>query len=142
MTSHRLPLEIFTVTAVTVVTISMHALLVKGFTVTSVTAAMSVTTLSVLPACAVQIHLYHPLGKASILPTAVPVLKMSEALRLIYEERFFTEDLQLSPAQIEPFLYYLDSKVSPKNLLKKNNEFQLIDFLVNQSRDFIKSIEE
>ena len=75
-------------------------------------------------------------------PTAVPVLKMSEALRLIYEERFFTEDLQLSPAQIEPFLYYLDSKVSPKNLLKKKNEFQLIDFLVNQSRDFIKSIEE
>ena len=46
MTSHRLPLEIFTVTAVTVVTISMHALLVKGFTVTSVTAAMSVTTVT------------------------------------------------------------------------------------------------
>ena len=64
---------------------------------------------------------------------------MSEALRVIYEDRFFIEDLKLSPEQIEPFLYYLDSKVSPQHLLKKKNEFQLIDFLVNQSRDFIDS---
>jgi hypothetical protein len=71
--------------------------------------------------------------------TTVPDLKMSEALRVIYEDRFFIEDLKLSPDQIEPFLYYLDSKVSPKHLLKKKNEFQLIDFLVNQSRDFIES---
>lgn len=71
--------------------------------------------------------------------TNVPDLKMSEALRVIYEDRFFIEDLKLSPDQIEPFLYYLDSKVSPKHLLKKKNEFQLIDFLVNQSRDFIES---
>lgn len=73
---------------------------------------------------------------------AVPVLKMSEALRVIYEDRFFIEDLKLSPEQIEPFLYYLDSKVSPQNLLKRKNEFQLIDFLVNQSRDFIDSSKE
>ena len=68
-----------------------------------------------------------------------PALKMSEALRLIYEDRFFTEDLQLKPDQIEPFLTYLDTRVTPRDLLEKDNEFQLIDFLVNQSRAFISN---
>lgn len=72
---------------------------------------------------------------------SAPKIKLSEALRMVYEDRFFTEDLQLPPNQIESFLYYLDAQVAPDKILSKKNEFQLIEFLVTQSKDFLANLD-
>lgn len=73
---------------------------------------------------------------------ALPKLKLSEVIRQLYEDRFFIEDLQLSATQIEPFLYYLDAQPTPRSLFKKENEFQLLDFLVTESKAFLKTMDE
>ncbi|WP_276392781.1 carboxypeptidase-like regulatory domain-containing protein [Eudoraea chungangensis] len=65
-------------------------------------------------------------------------LKTSEVLRLVYEDDFFTEDLNIPEDKIDAFLYYCDEQLPPKSLLKKDNEFELIDFLVNQSNSFLE----
>ena len=72
----------------------------------------------------------------------LPTLKLSEVIRQLYEDRFFIEDLQLSATQIEPFLYYLDAQPTPRSLFKKENEFQLLDFLVTESQAFLKTTDE
>ncbi len=63
-------------------------------------------------------------------------LKPSEVLRQVYDDEFFVVDLKLPQDQIEDFLYFVDSEMDEKALLKKDNEFQLLDFLVNQSRAY------
>ncbi len=72
----------------------------------------------------------------------LPTLKLSEVIRQLYEDSFFIDDLQLNATQIEPFLYYLDAQPTPRSLFKKENEFQLIDFLVNESQSFLKTTDE
>ena len=72
----------------------------------------------------------------------LPTLKLSEVIRQLYEDSFFIDDLQLKATQIEPFLYYLDAQPTPRSLFKKENEFQLIDFLVNESQSFLKTTDE
>lgn len=69
-------------------------------------------------------------------------LKTSEVLRLVYDDDFFTKDLNIPSDKIDAFLYYCDEKLPPKSLLKKDNEFQLIDFLVTQSNLFLKMLDD
>jgi|AntAceMinimDraft_6_1070360.scaffolds.fasta_scaffold12025_2 hypothetical protein len=73
---------------------------------------------------------------------SISKIKLSDVLRQVFEDRFFIDDLQLPPTQIEPFLFYVDAQVTPESLLKKENEFQLIDFLVNQSKGFLSTLDE
>jgi hypothetical protein len=68
-------------------------------------------------------------------------LKVSEVLRQVYNDDFFVKDLQLPQDKIDAFLLYCDSKLPAQSLLRKDNEFQLIDFLVNQSKEFRKNID-
>jgi len=63
-------------------------------------------------------------------------LKVSEVLRQVYDDEFFVVDLSLSQEKIDAFLIYCDDKIPSQSLLKKENEFQLIDFLVTQSKQF------
>ncbi len=63
-------------------------------------------------------------------------LKVSEVLRHVYDDEFFVVDLGLPQKQIDAFLVYCDDKIPSQSLLKKENEFQLIDFLVSQSKNF------
>jgi hypothetical protein len=65
-----------------------------------------------------------------------PALKPSEVLRQVYDDAFFVQDLQIPQDDIDAFLLYCDTKLPPKTLLRKENEFQLIDFLVTQSEAF------
>lgn len=65
-------------------------------------------------------------------------LKMSEVLRQVYDDQFFVSDLQLPQDKIDEFLYFLDDKMPAQSLLKKQNEFQLIDFLVTESNSYLK----
>ncbi len=69
-------------------------------------------------------------------------LKMSDVLRQIYDDTFFIRDLKLPPDGIEDFLYFCDAQMPSRSLLRKENEFELIEFLVTQSDAYRKSLQE
>ncbi len=71
-----------------------------------------------------------------------PKLKVSEVLRQVYEDEFFVTDLKLPQDKIDAFLIYCDTRIPAQELLKKDNEFQLIDFLVTQSKTFLQEANE
>jgi hypothetical protein len=62
----------------------------------------------------------------------------SDVIRQIYPDAFFTEELNVPPNQIGLFLEFIDDRLEAKDLLKKENEFQLMDFLIKQSEKFEK----
>lgn len=63
----------------------------------------------------------------------------SEVIRQIYPEVFFTSQLNIDPDEIDLFLQYCDNRIDTKDLLKRENEFQLMDFLIKQSEKFHKA---
>ncbi len=65
-------------------------------------------------------------------------LKISEVLRQVYDDEFFVMDLRIPQDNIDEFLLYCDNNIPSQTLLKKDNEFQLIDFLVTQSKSYLK----
>ena len=65
-----------------------------------------------------------------------PRLKMSEVLRQVYDDEFFVADLKLPQASIDDFLLFIDGRAPEYSLLLKDNEFQLLDFLVNESKAY------
>lgn len=67
-------------------------------------------------------------------------LKVSEVLRQVYDDEFFVVDLKLPQDKIDDFLFYCDSQLPGRELLQKRNEFQLIDFLVTQSKGYLETI--
>ncbi|WP_396590441.1 hypothetical protein [Allomuricauda sp. R78024] len=69
-------------------------------------------------------------------------LKVSEVLRQVYEDEFFVVDLRLPQDKIDAFLIYCDDKVPSQTLLRKENEFQLIDFLVTHSKTYLAELDE
>lgn len=71
-----------------------------------------------------------------------PKLKVSQVLRQVYDDQFFVADLNIPQDKIEAFLFYCDSKMPATTLLKKENEFQLIDSLVNHSKTFLAEMNE
>ena len=68
-------------------------------------------------------------------------LKLSEVLRQIYEDEFFVSDLNIPADKIDDFLLYCDTQMPPQSLLQRDNEFQLIDFLVTQSDLYLKQLD-
>lgn len=68
------------------------------------------------------------------------VLVPSRVLPLILEERFFTEDLGLHQDEVIGFLEAMDEKLPSDRLLKKDKEFQLIEFLYLESEQYKKQI--
>ena len=73
--------------------------------------------------------------------TAREPLQVSAVLRQVYDDRFFVNDLNIPQEKIDDFLYYIDDKTPAYSLLRKDNEFQLIDFLVNESKNYLKQID-
>jgi len=67
-------------------------------------------------------------------------LKVSEVLRQVYDDQFFVVDLKLPQDKIDAFLIYCDAQIHEQSLLKKENEFQLIDFLVTHSKMYLKEL--
>mgnify|MGYP001348233538 FL=1 len=63
----------------------------------------------------------------------------SDVIRQIYPDAFFTTQLNIPPNKIGLFLEYIDGRLQTKDLLKKENEFQLMDFLIKQSEKFAKT---
>ena len=71
-----------------------------------------------------------------------PKLLVSDVLRQVYDDEFFVVDLKLPQDKIDAFLLYCDTRMPAQSLLKKENEFQLIDSLVNLSKSFLKELDE
>ncbi|MDC6365996.1 MULTISPECIES: carboxypeptidase-like regulatory domain-containing protein [Flavobacteriaceae] len=71
-----------------------------------------------------------------------PALKVSEVLRHVYDDEFFVVDLKLPQDKIDAFLLYCDDKIPSQTLLRKENEFQLIDFLVTESKSYLETLNE
>ena len=69
-------------------------------------------------------------------------LKVSQVMRQVYDDEFFVKDLKLPQDKIDAFLIYCDSKMPAQTLLKKENEFQLIDFLVTHSKTFLMQMND
>ncbi|NNM17899.1 MAG: hypothetical protein HKP24_04950 [Croceitalea sp.] len=69
-------------------------------------------------------------------------LKVSEVLRQVYDDEFFVVDLRLPQNKIDAFLIYCDDKMGSQTLLRKENEFQLIDFLVTHSKTYLAQLNE
>ena len=63
-------------------------------------------------------------------------MKPSEILPLVFELTFFEQDLGIQKSQVKNFLIYIDEKMKTSKLLKKDKEFELIDYLINQSELF------
>ena len=63
----------------------------------------------------------------------------SDVIRQIYSDAFFTTKLNIPPDKIGLFLEYIDGRLQTKDLIKKENEFQLMDFLIKQSEKFAKT---
>jgi hypothetical protein len=66
-------------------------------------------------------------------------LTPSKALPLVFDKNFFTSDLGLKNFEIITFLELMDKKQAIKSLLKKNKEFELIEYLFNESKKFKNS---
>ncbi|MGI9547573.1 MAG: carboxypeptidase-like regulatory domain-containing protein [Flavobacteriaceae bacterium] len=67
-------------------------------------------------------------------------LKLSEVLRQVYDDEFFVADLKIPADKIDDFLIFCDTQMPSQSLIKRDNEFQLIDFLVNQSEVYLKQM--
>ena len=66
-------------------------------------------------------------------------LTPSKALPLVFDKNFFVSDLGLKNFEIIGFLELMDKKQDIKSLLKKNKEFELIEYLFNESKKFKNS---
>ena len=66
-------------------------------------------------------------------------LQPSKVLPLIFEDRFFTKDLGLAAYEIPAFMEELDRTLPSDRLLKKDREFQLIEYLFVASEKYMKN---
>ncbi|NAS29522.1 hypothetical protein GTQ40_00920 [Flavobacteriaceae bacterium R38] len=67
-------------------------------------------------------------------------IKLSAVLRQVYDDDFFTKDLNVPSNKINEFLYYCDEKRPSRELLQRANEFELIGFLLEQSESYRKAL--
>lgn len=89
------------------------------------------------------VNIYKALAKLgtendTVIRSRLPV---SSVLRQVYDDRFFVEDLEIPQDKIDDFLYYIDDKTPAYSLLLRDNEFQLIEFLVSESKTYLKDLD-
>lgn len=69
-------------------------------------------------------------------------MKPSEVLPLVFEASFFENDLQLKKDEVIGFLNYIDTQLKTSSLLKQSKQFQLIDYLINQSKTYKEQLKD
>lgn len=67
-------------------------------------------------------------------------LMPSEILPYVFEPVFFESDLGLKPDQVIGFLTYIDQRLPSQKLLKQDQQFELIDYLVEASTAYKKTL--
>lgn len=68
-------------------------------------------------------------------------LKPSEILPLVFDPPFFENELDLKADQVVGFLEFIDKNLTSQRLLKQDQQFQLIDYLVNESNRYKSTLE-
>jgi hypothetical protein len=63
-------------------------------------------------------------------------LKPSELLSYVFDKSFFSSDLELRDDQIVGFLEHIDNNLPSQKLLNQSHQFQLIDYLILQSKKY------
>ena len=63
-------------------------------------------------------------------------LKPSEVLSYVFDTSFFISDLELRDDQIVGFLKHIDDNLPSQKLLNQSQQFQLIDYLITQSKEY------
>ncbi len=71
-----------------------------------------------------------------------PIIKLSEVLRAVYNDKFFVDNLYLSVDMIDDFLVFCDNQAPDRSLILKKNEFELLQFLVEQSQSYLSQNNE
>jgi len=69
-------------------------------------------------------------------------IKPSEVLPLVFEASFFEQDLELKKDQVVGLLEYIDTQMKTSALLKQSQQFQLIDYLISQSKTYKDILQE
>ncbi len=67
-------------------------------------------------------------------------LKPSEILPYVFEDSFFEQDLALQKDQVVGFLEFIDTQLKSSDLLKQSQQFMLIDFLIDKSKEYKKNL--
>ncbi|WP_040559764.1 carboxypeptidase-like regulatory domain-containing protein [Kordia algicida OT-1] len=62
-------------------------------------------------------------------------------IRYRYKDKFFTDNLGIPEDKISAFLYFCDDKMPSEDIFLEKNEFLMIDFMVKQSKAYLKTIE-
>lgn len=62
----------------------------------------------------------------------------SDLIRQLYDDTFFTQQLQIEKDQIGLFLVYCDGEINTKALLEDKSDFEIMDFLFKTSKKFKK----
>lgn len=68
----------------------------------------------------------------------LPNAEIDNEIRKLYNDNFFKENLDIQMEQINDFIYFADDNGLSEQMLKKGNELDLIDFLVEQSKKYKK----
>lgn len=71
-----------------------------------------------------------------------PIFKLSEVLRAVYDDEFYVNNLYLSVDMIDDFLAFCDQQAPDRSLMLKKNEFELLQFLVEQSQSYLSQNNE
>lgn len=75
-----------------------------------------------------------------------PYSKSTEAvdveLRQLYNDEFFKENFKIELENIPDFIYYADRNGLEEEMLRKGNELDLIDFLMEQSKKYKKQLDK
>ena len=61
---------------------------------------------------------------------------INEKIRELYDDKFFQEYLKLELENINDFIYFADDRGLSEAMLTEGNELDLIDFLIEQSRNY------
>ncbi|MGB1020597.1 MAG: hypothetical protein ACPGVF_05795 [Flavobacteriaceae bacterium] len=67
-------------------------------------------------------------------------LKPSEILPYVFEDSFFEQDLALQKDEVVGFLEFIDTQLKSSDLLKQSQQFLLIDYLIEKSRQYKKNL--
>ena len=68
----------------------------------------------------------------------LPNAEIDKEIRKLYNDDFFRENLNIPMENINDFIYFADDNGLSEQMLKKGNELDLIDFLVEQSKKYKK----
>ena len=63
-------------------------------------------------------------------------LQPSEVIRKLYDDTFFTEQLNIEKDKIGLFLVFCDGEIKTKELLEEKSDFEIMDFLVKAGEKF------